>query len=186
METLPYALVATLGVGILLATSNSVGSPNDQSLESIRNSGANEAVLLVQNSSPREATSGNRIPANVNRNRAILKGHDTVAYFKQGKALKGNPAIESSYQGVTYLFASAANKVEFERDPAKYAPPYSAFCAYGIANGVQFPADDPNAFAIYKGKLYLCGDQNALKISKTNINDNIGKADTYWLQVTKS
>jgi YHS domain-containing protein len=52
----------------------------------------------------------------------ILKGYDAVAYFKEGKPVKGNPALESAYQGAIYLFASAANKSDFDRDPAKYAP----------------------------------------------------------------
>ena len=58
---------------------------------------------------PKEAKSSKTAPANVDSKGVILKGYDTVAYFKQGKALKGNPAIESTYQGVTYLFASAAD-----------------------------------------------------------------------------
>ena len=45
-------------------------------------------------------------------------------------SLKGNPAIESTYQGVTYLFASAANNADFDKDPAKYVPQYGGFCAY--------------------------------------------------------
>ena len=84
---------------------------------------------------PKEEKSGNTA-VNVDSKGVILKGYDVVAYFKQGKPLKGNPAIESTYQGVTYLFASAANKADFDKDPAKYVPQYGGFCAYGVANGV--------------------------------------------------
>jgi YHS domain-containing protein len=66
-----------------------------------------------------------------------LKGYDAVAYFKQlGKPVKGNPEIKSSFQGATYLFASAQNKADFDKDPAKYAPQYGGFCAYGVTIGV--------------------------------------------------
>ena len=41
---------------------------------------------------------------------------------KQGKPVKGNPEIKSSYKGATYLFALAENKADFDKDPAKYAP----------------------------------------------------------------
>ena len=44
----------------------------------------------------------------------------------------------------------------------------------------------PDAFAVYKGKLYLCGNQDALKRFKVNIDDNIEKADTNWRQLTGS
>ena len=86
-----------------------------------------------------------------------------VAYFKQGKPVKGNLAIESTYQGATYLFASSADKADFDKDPAKYAPQYGGFCAYGVAYGVLADVDGPGAFAVYKGKLYLCGNEGVLR-----------------------
>ncbi|HEY5704336.1 MAG TPA: YHS domain-containing (seleno)protein, partial [Terrimicrobiaceae bacterium] len=121
---------------------------------------------------------------NLDSKGAILKGYDVVAYFKQGKSLKGNPAIESTYQGATYLFASTADKADFDKDPAKYVPQYGGFCAYGVANGVLANTESPNTFTVYNGKLYLCGNPDALKSFKTNIDDNIGKADAYWRQLT--
>jgi YHS domain-containing protein len=115
-----------------------------------------------------------------------LKGYDVVAYFKQGKPVKGNPAIQSTYQGATYLFASAADKADFDNDPAKYAPQYGGFCAYGVALGVIADVEGPNAFTVYKGKLYVCGNQTALKGFKSNIDSSIEKADTNWRQLTGS
>ena len=91
-----------------------------------------------------------------------------------------HPAFESTYQGATYLFASSADKADFEKDPAKYAPRYGGFCSYGVTIGVLADLEGPDAFAVYKGKLYLCGNQGALKEFKTNIDDNIEKADTNW------
>ena len=159
--------------------------PSKQTLDPTQNNAGNEPILLAQNAAPKEAKSS-KIAVNVDGKGVILKGYDAVAYFKQGKPLKGNPAIESTYQGVTYLFASAANKADFDKDPAKYVPQYGGFCAYGVANGVLANTESPNAFTVYKGKLYLCGNQDALKSFKTNIDDNIGKADAYWRQLTGS
>jgi YHS domain-containing protein len=51
-----------------------------------------------------------------------MKGYDAVAYFKQGKPVKGNPEIKSSDKGATYLFALAEDKANFDKDPEKYAP----------------------------------------------------------------
>ena len=116
----------------------------------------------------------------------ILKGYDAVAFFKQGKPVKGNPPIESTYQGARYLFASAADKADFHKDPAKYAPQYGGFCAYGILLGVMSDVGGPNGFTVYKGKLYVCGNQGALKSFKSNIDSNIEKADTNWRQLTGS
>jgi YHS domain-containing protein len=123
---------------------------------------------------------------NVDSQGVILKGYDVVAYFKQGKPIKGSPANESTYQGATYMFATSADKTDFDKEPAKYAPKYGAFCSYGVANGVLFDPEGTDAFAIYKGKLYLCGNQGALKEFKSNIDSNIEKADTNWRQLTGS
>ena len=100
---------------------------------------------------------------NVDSKGVILRGYDAVAFFKQRKPVKGNPGIESTYQGATYLFASTADKADFDKDPAKYAPQYGGFCAYGVFNGILSDIDgNPDAFVVYKGKLYLCGNQAAL------------------------
>jgi YHS domain-containing protein len=140
--------------------------------------------LLAQNAFQEEAKGDTAAKVNVDNQGIILKGRDAVAYFKEGKAVQGNPAIESVYQGATYLFASAANKADFDKDPAKYVPRYGGFCAYGVANGVLADVEGPNAFTVYKGKLYVCGNQGALKSFKNDINGSIDKADENWRRLT--
>jgi YHS domain-containing protein len=169
-----------------LCAISSASASDEKTLDPAQTNSANEPILLVQNASPKEEKSSDTAAVNVDSKGVILRGYDVVAYFKQGKPLKGNPAIESTYQGVTYLFASAANKADFDKDPAKYVPQYGGFCAYGVANGVLAAIESPNAFTVYKGKLYLGGNQDALKSFKTNIDDNIEKADAYWREVTGS
>jgi YHS domain-containing protein len=120
---------------------------------------------------------------NVDSQGIILKGFDVVAYFKEGKPVKGNSTITSSYGGATYLFASTANKAEFDKNPDKYAPKYGGFCAYGVTVGVLSDPEGPSAFIIYKGKLYICGNQGALKDFKNGIDGNIGKAEKNWPQL---
>jgi len=78
--------------------------------------------LLAQNAFQEEAKGDTTAKVNVDNKGIILKGYDAVAYFKEGRPVKGNPAIESTYQGAIYFFASAANKADFDKDPAKYAP----------------------------------------------------------------
>ena len=187
MKRLLHSLTVTsvAAVVVLAADNAAAGASNKQTLDPTQNSAGSEPILLAQNVAPKEEKGGNTA-VNVDSKGVILKGYDVVAYFKQGRPLKGNPAIESTYQGVTYLFASSANKADFDKDPAKYVPRYGGFCAYGVANGVIADIESPNAFTVYKGKLYIGGNQDALKSFKTNIDDNIGKADTYWRQLTGS
>ena len=120
---------------------------------------------------------------NVDAQGVILKGCDVVAFFKERKAVKGSSELSATYESATYLFTSAANKAEFEKDPAKYVPQYGAFCAYGVTLGVLADPEVPDAFLVYKGKLYVCGNQGALKDFKKDIDSNIDKANVNWRQL---
>jgi YHS domain-containing protein len=174
---------ASVAAVVVLAVNNAVGASDKPTPDPAQNTAGNGPDLLAQNATPKEAKGGTRAKVNVDSQGVILKGYDVVAYFKQGKPVKGNPAIESAYQGATYLFASPTDKTDFDKDPAKYAPKYGAFCSYGVANGVMADIEGPDAFAVYNGKLYLCGNQGALKWFKSNIASNIEKADTNWRQL---
>jgi YHS domain-containing protein len=173
-------------VAVILAANNTVAASDKQTLDPAQHSAGSEPILVAQNAAPTEPKSSETAKANVDSKGVILRGYDAVAFFKQGKPVKGNPGIESTYQGATYLFASTADKADFDKDPAKYAPQYGGFCAYGVANGVPTGNSDPDAFAVYKGKLYLCGNQAALRSFKSDIDSNIEKADTNWRQLTGS
>ena len=173
---------ASVAAGIALASSNPVGASDKETPDSGQNATVNERSVLAQNPAG-EARGSATAKANIDSQGVILKGYDVVAYFKQRKPVKGDPAIESTYRGATYLFNSAANKADFDSDPAKYAPQYGAFCSYGVANGVLADLDTPGAFVLHRGKLYFCWNEGALKAFKSDIESNIDKADANWLRL---
>ena len=111
-----------------------------------------------------------------------IRGHDAVAYFKDAKALKGNADLRAQYKGSTFLFSSAANRDAFAADPAKYAPQYGGYCAFGTAGGYK-AATDPTAFTIVDGKLYLNYNAAVQKQWSADIPGFIGKADANWPRV---
>jgi YHS domain-containing protein len=140
-------------------------------------------VLFAANSAnaaPKEITK-----VNVDSKGVILKGYDAVAYFTQKKPVKGNPAIKSTYQGATYLFASPENKATFDKNPAKYVPQYGGFCALGVSFGELLDIEGPGGF-VYKDKLYVCGNDAAGKVFRDEIKGNIAKADANWAKLTGS
>jgi YHS domain-containing protein len=141
-------------------------------------------VLLAQSNEPNEAKVSESAKVNVDGNGIILKGCDTVGYFEQGKPIKGDSALTSTYRGATYLFASASNKAEFDKDPTKYAPQYGGYCAYGVLKGALDDFEGLGDFVIYKGKLYFNGNQSAGEIFKASIDGNIVKADANWHRLT--
>ena len=175
---------ASVVVVFALSSSSPVSASDTQMPNRPENTTGNESNAQDQNASPKDAKGNTATKVNVDSQGIILKGYDAVAYFKQGKPVNGNSAIHSTYQGATYLFASAADKADFDKDPSKYAPRYGAFCSYGVANGVLADIEGPDAFAVYKGKLYLCGNEGALKEFKSDIDSNIEKADANWRQLS--
>jgi YHS domain-containing protein len=84
-----------------------------------------------------------------------IKGYDAVAYFTQGKAVKGKSAFAVSYLGITYLFSTNENKEEFKKNPSKYEPQYGGWCAYAMGATGEKVDFDPETFKILNGKLYL-------------------------------
>jgi YHS domain-containing protein len=112
----------------------------------------------------------------------MLRGYDPVAYFKQGKAVRGKRSLWSTYNGVTYFFASKADKADFDRNPKKFEPQYGAFCANYMAKGKK-AASDPNEFFIYKGKLYVCSSPAAKSEFTNDADAKVSRADKNWLNV---
>lgn len=184
MKRLVHTLTAAFVLSAVVAGNSAVSASDTKTSDPAQNTAENGSDALAPDASPKEAKGSATTKVNVDSQGVILKGCDVVAYFRQGKPVKGNPAIESTYEGATYLFASTADKADFDKDPAKYAPQYGAFCSYGVAIGVLADTDAADAFTVYKGKLYLCGNEGALKEFKNNINSNIEKADTNWRQLT--
>jgi YHS domain-containing protein len=147
---------------------------------------AGASTLLAQNVTAQDEKAGTAAKLNLDSEGVILLGSDVVAYFKEGKPVQGDPAITTTYHGAKYLFASATNKAEFDKDPEKYVPQYGAFCAYGVSLGVLATPEGPASFFVYKGKLYVCGNQGALKSFKAEIDKNIESADKNWRQLNGS
>lgn len=113
--------------------------------------------------------------------RLMLLGYDAVAYFTQNQAVKGDPAIKAEHLGVTYRFASEANRAEFLKAPAKYMPQFGGFCANGINYGVPWGAGGgPDTWRIYRGKLYVFGGQSSRDHFEMDTERNLALAHRLW------
>ncbi len=119
---------------------------------------------------------------NVDAKGVGLKGHDPVAYFTAGAPTAGKAEFNAAHAGVTYHFASAANRDAFKADPAKYAPQYGGFCAMGVALEKKLDGD-PNAWRIHDGKLYLNVNKDVQKKWLEDVPGNNKKADVNWPQL---
>lgn len=84
-----------------------------------------------------------------------IQGYDPVAYFLQGKAVKGETDISFTADGVKYLFSSRANMEKFVKDSRLYEPQYGGWCAYAMGSTGEKVSIDPETFKVLDGKLYL-------------------------------
>ena len=91
-----------------------------------------------------------------------IGGYDPVAYFTEKRPVKGDPAIKVERDGVTYRFASAANRDAFLKNPARFEPAYDGFCASGAPYALMaFIGAD--VFMVYRDRLYLFGSERSRK-----------------------
>ena len=108
-----------------------------------------------------------------------IRGYDPVAYFTEGKPVKGKPLFTHDYDGATWQFASEANRDAFAADPARYAPQYGGYCAWAVSQGYTASVD-PDAWKIVDGKLYLNYSRSVQRRWERDIPGHIAKADTNW------
>jgi YHS domain-containing protein len=119
---------------------------------------------------------------NVNASGVALAGYDPVAYFVDGKPVKGTEQFAAKHDGATYYFASSKNRDAFTAQPDKFAPQYGGFCAYGAAKGGKYETD-PTAFSVVDGKLYLNKNASVQKLWAADVPGFIKDADMAWPQL---
>ena len=51
-----------------------------------------------------------------------IKGYDSVAYFTEGKAVKGNEKYSFSWNEAVWYFSNAEHRELFAANPKKYVP----------------------------------------------------------------
>jgi len=133
-------------------------------------------------------SAGKKISAYNVVNKVAIQGYDPVAYFKQGKAVKGKKEILSSYDGVIYQFSSNANKDIFVKNASAYEPQYGGWCAYALGSSGEKVEINPETFKIIDGKLHLFYNayfNNTLKSWNKEEAGLKAKADTNWKKITK-
>jgi YHS domain-containing protein len=111
--------------------------------------------------------------------RLMLGGNDPVAYFTEGRPVAGRPDIKAEHDGVTYRFASAANRERFAAEPGRYAPQYGGFCSNGAVYGIPL-ASATHAFKIVDGRLFLFGGAGSKKYWEMDERRNVELGDHYW------
>jgi len=112
-------------------------------------------------------------------NGVAIQGYDPVAFFTDGRPVKGNAQFQSEYRGAKYYFASVEHKAAFDKEPAKYEPQFGGYCAYGASRGKTVPIKI-ETWEIVNGRLLLQYDLDVKSKFDRDPQSTLRKADENW------
>lgn len=121
-------------------------------------------------------------PEIYNEGGIAIDGSDPVAYFTEGRPVKGLESLSSDWNGATWLFSTPENKAAFDENPEAYAPQFGGYCAWAVAEGYT-ASTDPDAWTIHDGKLYLNFSRRIRRRWERDIPGNIARGEGNWPQV---
>lgn len=116
------------------------------------------------------------------KSNTAINGYDVVAYFKEGKPVKGIEELSVQHKEVKWLFANKENAELFKSNPGKYEPQYGGYCAFGCSRGYKAKTS-PDAWTIVDGKLYLNYNIDVRNTWNKDQQEYIKKADANWIDI---
>jgi YHS domain-containing protein len=116
---------------------------------------------------------------NLDNSGVAIQGYDPVAFFTDGKPVKGKPEFTAKHSGAVYQFASREHRDLFTKDAAKYEPQFGGYCAYGVSKNKLAPVD-VEAFQIVDGKLLMQYSKGIRDDFNKDTKGNLSKANANW------
>lgn len=135
------------------------------------------AILLVALVLPAVAQTKSLL--NLDKAGVAIQGYDPVAFFTDGKPVKGDAKFVVRHNGATYFFASKEHRDAFKVEPTKYEPAFGGYCAYGVSRG-KVVEIDVDAFQIVDGRLLLQYSKGVRNDFNKDAKANLSKADANW------
>ena len=112
-----------------------------------------------------------------------IMGYDPVAYFTEGKPMKGSEEFAYEWLGTPWYFAHAKHRDMFAAAPEKYSPQFGGYCSIGVSvDGHAAENIDPEtAWRIIDGKLYFVYDATYVEeLDGPDRNLILAKAEANW------
>ncbi len=116
---------------------------------------------------------------NLDKTGLAIQGYDPVAFFTDGKPVKGKPEFPSRHNGALYHFASKEHRDLFKADPAKYEPAFGGYCAFGVSRS-KLVEIDVEAFQIVDGRLLLQYSKGVRDDFNKDTRGNLARANANW------
>lgn len=113
---------------------------------------------------------------------SAIEGMDPVSYFTEPEPLMGKAEYEYHWKGVSWFFATEANREVFRAAPEAYVPQFGGYGLAGIARG-YLSNGNPRIYAVYNRRLYLfysAGNREAFMLEKAAM---VNFAFDNWLEL---
>ena len=121
-------------------------------------------------------------PPNYAVDGVAVHGYDVVAYFTEGKPVKGSPAFAFTLDSVQWHFSSREHLDLFKANPERYLPQFGGWCAYGVSQNYKAPTE-PDAWTIVNDKLYLNYNKKVRNMWLQDRDARIHKAEQNWTEL---
>ena len=116
----------------------------------------------------------------VNRYSGIaIEGFDPVAYFVQGRPMRGLEDFEARESGTVWRFHNEGNRASFVAHPEIYGPQFGGYDPTDVARGVTF-AGNPRFWVISGERLYLFGLEAHRDAFAANPDRFLNQAHARW------
>ena len=115
--------------------------------------------------------------------RLALEGYDPVAFFSETGAARGSVKRTAVIGGITYRFASEANRDRFLAEPARFEPKFGGWSVAGMGRGEK-SAPDASQFLIRDGQLLLFSDaEERGAFLKQGSEALLAAAQSAWIEI---
>ncbi|MGQ0590809.1 MAG: YHS domain-containing (seleno)protein [Sphingosinicella sp.] len=143
-------------------------------------------ALLIALAAPATAVAAVPAPAvSATQEGVAIGGYDAVAYFSEGRPVRGSAEFAHRWNGAEWRFASAAARDRFAADPESYAPAFGGYCAWAVSQNYLAPGD-PLVWRIVDGRLYLNFNARAKELWEADLAGAIARGMRNWPSVLET
>jgi len=113
-----------------------------------------------------------------------IEGFDPVAYFVDGRPVRGLPDFEASRDGAVWRFHNEGNRASFRAHPEVYGPRFGGYDPIEVIRGVTL-AGNPLFWLISGERLYLFGQEANRDAFAADPDRFLPQANQRWLELKR-
>jgi hypothetical protein len=113
-----------------------------------------------------------------------IEGFDPVAYFVDGRPVRGLPDFEVMQGGAVWRFRNADNRAFFAEHPEIYGPQFGGYDPIEVARGVTLPGN-PMFFVVTEQRLYLFSREASRDVFAADPERFLRQANARWPELER-